>query len=147
MKIDLKKQSKTVDSFAFENKKNVLVGEDEKSRGHISREIQLSEYQSFFEDVFIPIYDNRWIIIQGEDGSEPSIRAMGMGFSVILDQENLHVMYNEQMAYKGWRLIKEFVGKKQSLLLFETPYRICVVELIKMIDFEKTELRIFLGNK
>ena len=147
MKLDSKKQPRIADSFAFENKKNAFEGEDERYRGHISQEIQLSEYQSFFADVFIPIYDNRWIIIQGKDGCEPSIQAMGMGFSVILDQESLHVMYNEQMAYKGWRLIKEFVGIKQSLLLFETPCRICLVELIKTIDLEKTEVRIFLGNK
>lgn len=147
IKFDHVKQLSLIDSFSFEHKKNVFKEEGREYKGSISAEIRLSEYQSFFADVFIPIYVNRWIIIQGQGESEPSIEAMAMGFRVTLDQEKLQLLYCEQMAYRGWRLIKEFVGRNQSLLLFETPWRICLIELIKVSDIEELELRIFLGNK
>lgn len=106
-------------------------------------ELFLRDQESRLNKVFIPLYNKRWIVNKKSDAVLQDM--ISIGYEVPLSMEELISIYCQQMDYFGWRLIKDFIGPIKSLLLFDTPERICVVDCSVLED--RTQLLLFVGRK
>lgn len=107
-----------------------------------------SEFKSkerFFLDIPTPLYDT---VLAISPNSLLNISAEGdicTGYRSPLSLSEIVLFYEKEMERLGWRCIKKFQAH-ESILLFETPLRICVI--VCMNTYERyTDIIVCVGNK
>ena len=123
-----------------------LQGKTEQKHGD-DVEVFVSGDESYHQelmlaDVPIPLYDSHLFAPYFDQSSEDVL----LGYQTSLAVDQLVHFYDQEMERLGWKLIKLF-QTHETVMCYETPYRICIVSLRPHEQLLQTDLFIFTGYK